>query len=78
MTDGTEIDRRGYSIEDFERQYNPRQAVPDHQGKIDARVTASAEARCRIEGTYELRAGPGVREVTAVFPGEGEAAPVQF
>jgi len=74
----TEIDRRGYSIEDFERQYNPRQAVPDHQGKIDARVTASAEARCRIEGTYDLRYGPGPLEVLDIFPAEGEAAPVQF
>ena len=50
----TEIDRGGYSVEDFERQFNPRQAVPDHQPKIDSRVIASAEARCRIEGVYDL------------------------
>lgn len=72
------IDRRGYSIEDFERQYNPRQAVPDHQGKIDSRVTASAEARCRIEGVYDLRYGPGAKEVLDVFPAEADGAPVQF
>jgi len=72
------IDRRGYSIEDFERQYNPRQAVRDHQGKIDSRVTASAEARCRIEGVYDLRYGPGAKEVLDVFPAEADGAPVQF
>ncbi|MFP6707742.1 MAG: alpha/beta hydrolase [Alphaproteobacteria bacterium] len=72
------IDRRGYSIEDFERQYNPRQAVPDHQAKIDSRVTASAEARCRIEGVYDLRYGPGAKEVLDVFPAEAVGAPVQF
>jgi arylformamidase len=72
------IDRHGYSIEDFERQYNPRQAVPDHQGKIDSRVTASAEARCRIEGVYDLRYGPGAKEVLDVFPAEADGAPVQF
>lgn len=74
----TEIDRRGYSIEDFERQYNPRQAVPDHQRKIDARVTVSAEARCRIEGVYDLRYGPGPLEVLDVFPAEADDAPVQI
>lgn len=78
MTGGVEIDRRGYSAEEFERQYNPRQAVPDHQGKIDARVTASAEARCRIEGVYDLRYGPGPLELLDVYPAEGDAAPVQF
>ncbi|MBT6430751.1 MAG: alpha/beta hydrolase, partial [Rhodospirillaceae bacterium] len=72
------IDRRGYSMEDFERQYNPRQAVPDHQGKIDSRVTASAEVRCEIEGVYDLRYGPGAKEVLDVFPAEGDGAPVQF
>jgi arylformamidase len=72
------IDRRGYSVEDFEGQYNPRQAVPDHQGKIDARVIASAEARCRIEGVYDLRYGPGPKETLDVFPAEADGAPVQF
>ncbi|MFP6728525.1 MAG: hypothetical protein VCB63_16970, partial [Alphaproteobacteria bacterium] len=62
------IDRGDYSVEEFERQYNPRQAVPDHQGKIEARVIASAEARCRIEGIYDLRYGPGPKEVLDVFP----------
>ncbi|MBL6951074.1 MAG: alpha/beta hydrolase [Alphaproteobacteria bacterium] len=78
MTDVAEIDRRGYSVADFEAQYNPRQAVPDHQGKIDARVVASAEARCRIEGIYDLRYGPGPLEVLDIFPAEAEAAPVQL
>ena len=72
------IDRRGYSVEDFEGQYNPRRAVPDHQGKIDARVIASAEARCRIEGVYDLRYGPGPKETLDVFPAEADDAPVQF
>ena len=74
----TEIDRGGYSVEDFERQFNPRQAVPDHQPKIDSRVIASAEARCRIEGVYDLRYGPGPVEVLDVYPAEAENAPVQF
>jgi len=78
MSDVAEIDRGRYSIEEFERQYNPRQAVPDHQDKIDARVTASAEARCRIEGVYDLRYGPGPLEVLDVYPAEAEAAPVQL
>ena len=78
MTDVVEIDRRGYSADAFEQQYNPRRAVPDHQGKIDARVTASAEARCRIEGVYDLRYGPGPLEVLDIYPAEGDAAPVQF
>ncbi len=78
MNDVAEIDRRGYSVEEFERQYNPRQAVPDHQGKIDARVTASAEARCRIEGVYDLRYGPGPLEILDVYPAEADTAPVQL
>ncbi|MDA1101898.1 MAG: alpha/beta hydrolase [Proteobacteria bacterium] len=78
MNDLAEIDRHGYSVEEFEAQYNPRQAVPDHQVKIDARVTASAEARCRIEGIYDLRYGPGPLEVLDIFPAEAEASPVQF
>ena len=72
------IDRGDYSVEEFERQYNPRQAVPDHQGKIEARVIASAEARCRIEGIYDLRYGPGPKEVLDVFPAATDSAPVQF
>jgi arylformamidase len=78
MSDVAGINRGRYSIEEFERQYNPRQAVPDHQDKIDARVTASAEARCRIEGVYDLRYGPGPLEVLDVYPAEAEAAPVQL
>ena len=78
MSDVADIDRGRYTIEEFERQYNPRQAVPDHQDKIDARVTASAEARCRIEGVYDLRYGPGPLEVLDVYPAEAEAAPVQL
>lgn len=78
MAELAEIDRRGYSAEEFERQYNPRQAVPDHQGKIDARVTASAQARCRIEGVYDLRYGPGPLEVLDIYPAEADAAPVQL
>lgn len=78
MNDGVEVDRGSYTVAEFERQYNPRQAVPDHQGKIDARVTASAEARCRIEGVYDLRYGPGPLEVLDVFPAEADAAPVQL
>lgn len=74
----TEFDRGDYSVEDFERQFNPRVAVPDHQPKIDARNIASAEARCRIEGVYDLRYGPGPLEVLDVYPTEAEDAPVQF
>lgn len=78
MNEVAAVDRHGYSAEEFERQYNPRQAVPDHQGKIDARVIASAEARCRIEGVYDLRYGPGPLEVLDVYPAEAELAPVQL
>ena len=37
------MDLRGYSPEEFERQFNPRAAVPDHQPKIDARVALSEQ-----------------------------------
>jgi len=78
MSQAHDIDRGDYSIEEFERQYNPRQAVPNHQEKIQARVTASAETRCRIEGIYDLRYGTGPKEVLDVFPCPSEGAPVQF
>jgi arylformamidase len=76
----TEIDRRGYSPQEFERQYNPRVAVPDHQAKIDARKAQSAQARQRLNGTFDIRYGPNANELLDVYPatsGDGDA-PVQL
>ena len=78
MAEHAEIDRRGYSDEEFERQFNPRAAVTDFEGKVDARISASAQVRCRIEGIYDLRYGPGPKEVLDIFPAGRSDGPVQF
>lgn len=70
------MDLRGYSPEEFERQFNPRAAVPDHQPKIDARVALSREARDRLTGEYDLRYGPGPKQTLDVFPAAARPAPV--
>lgn len=73
------MDLRGYTPEEFERQFNPRVAVPDHQPKIDARVAMSKAARERLSGEYDVRYGPGAKETLDIFPAPGTtSAPVQL
>lgn len=69
------MDLRGYTAEEFERQFNPRAAVPDHQPKIDARVAMSKAARERLRGHYDVRYGTGPKETLDIFPA-GDGAPV--
>lgn len=72
------MDLRGYTPEEFERQFNPRAAVPDHQPKIDARTAMSKAARQRLSGEYDVRYGPGEKETLDVFPAATPDAPVQL
>jgi len=69
-----------YTPEEFERQYNPRVAVPDHQAKIDARVAQSRAVRERLPGRLDLRYGPNPKETLDVYPAVGGdgPAPVQL
>ena len=72
------MDLRGYTPEEFERQFNPRAAVPDHQPKIDARVAMSKAARTRLKGHYDIPYGPGAKELLDIFPAAASDAPVQL
>ena len=73
------IDLRGYTPNEFERQFNPRVAVPDHQAKIDARAAASAAALGRLERLADLRYGPNPNEILDIYPAPGpHPAPVQL
>ena len=74
------VDLRGYSQDEFERQYNPRVAVPDHQAKIDSRAAASAAARSRLNGVFDVRYGPGPKETLDIFrpTAAGGKAPVHI
>lgn len=75
----TGIDLRGYSAEEFERQFNPRAAVPDHQTKIDSRKALSARMRTSLGGKFDLRYGPNANELLDIYPARAEApAPVQL
>jgi len=53
------FDWRRLSPEQLEAQFNPRMSVPDFQQHFDAYVEKSAAARAAIDGTYDLRYGPG-------------------
>jgi len=76
------MERSRYTPEQFERQYNPRVAVPDHQAKIDARIAQSREVRQRLPGVFDLRYGPGPKETLDVYPATAgsaaDPAPVQL
>jgi arylformamidase len=75
----TGTDLRGYSPEEFERQFNPRAAVPNHQPKIDARKALSAEVRAQIDGHFDVRYGPNPNELLDIYPAAGGGpAPVQL
>ena len=73
-----EIDRYGYSPEEFELQYNPRAAVPDHQIKIDLRNARSADVRKRLKGTLDIRYGPNPNELLDIYPSKSTNVPVQL
>jgi arylformamidase len=70
-----DIDSQDYTAQEFERQFNPRVAVPDHQPKIDARKAQSAQVRRRLNGSHDIRYGPNANELLDVYPAQGTAAP---
>lgn len=71
----TGIDLRGYSPQEFERQFNPRVAVSGHQPKIDARKAQSAAVRPTLGGTFDLRYGPNANELLDLYPARAGQSP---
>lgn len=63
---------------EFERQFNPRAAVPDFATFAEERLVLSAAAHSRFRRFANLAYGAGSREKLDVFPAEDESAPVQI
>ena len=78
--DGVMEDRgNSYPPEEFERQFNPRQAVPEVDDILDRRPALSEATRRGLPHELDHKYGDGEREVVDIFPaatGTGEGAPV--
>lgn len=55
------------------QHYSPRASIPDAEARIANLAVMGAQARERIEGWYDLRYGPGPREVYDCHPTNGLA-----
>jgi arylformamidase len=74
-----DIDRKQYTAEEWEQQYNPRVAVPDHQPKIDRRAALSARLQPTLGGQLDVRYGPNANELLDIYPARADGpAPVQL
>lgn len=64
---------------EHERQYNPREAVPDHARFLNGRAALSERIARDLGGGREIRYGPGEKETADIFaPAEAEACPVHI
>jgi arylformamidase len=52
---------------DLEREYNPRVSVPDFQAYLDKNSELCRRARDRLAATYDLRYGPGPRQLLDIY-----------
>jgi len=74
-----DVELRGYTPAEFERQYNPRVAVADHQPKIDERAALSARLKPTLGGRHDIRYGPNPNELLDIYPaGTDGPSPVQL
>ena len=60
-----------YPAEEFEWQFNPRQAVPDVDEILAQRPILSEASRARLTHELDHHYGDGEREVIDVFPAAG-------
>jgi arylformamidase len=64
---------------DWEGQFNPRVAVPDHEAHAAARDAAAAKVRGRLRADLDVRYGPGERALVDIYRPAGDGpAPVQI
>ncbi len=67
---------KGFRREEMERQFDPRQAVPDHERWGLEREVASRNNRERLKSTLNVPYGNSPRQVIDIFPSEKPDAPV--
>ncbi len=61
---------------DIERQYNPRAGASDIEAQHERRRRLSEEARRRLAGEYDIRYGPGPRQLLDVYRAGNGSAPI--
>lgn len=64
--------------DEFERQFNPRAAVPDFATFSEERLVMSTAAHARLRRFQDLAYGSRGREKLDVFPAEDSRSPVQI
>jgi arylformamidase len=64
------------SLDELERQLNPRVTVPDFQQYLDRSAQASEAARASLPAIRDVRYGPRPRQCLDIYPAEDARAPL--
>lgn len=64
------------SADELNRQMMPRVAVPEHERWLTGDLARGEHLRRTLPGSYDLRYGPGPRQVADLIPAAGPKAPI--